>query len=170
MNFLHNPSWLQDLPDAPVVDSPDTLRMRAEHDHRVTLPIPIDVKSFFSAKHTWAVAFQYYRCTGGVWIKAPSFENKFSGFDYTRVSSSKRSKHRCACTLCRTEYGRESEDGAKSGCFRTGTSLGSGSSLRLRKGPVQNLAGRGGFHPALEAGLLGALPGSHAVFGCPGQA
>ena len=67
------------------------LRTRAEYDQRVTLPIdalPIDVKTFFSGKHKWALAFQYYRCTGGVWIKAPDFENKpnrrnwiFTGFD-----------------------------------------------------------------------------------------
>ena len=118
MNFHHNPSWLAQLPDAPVVDSPDRLRLRAEYDHRITLPIDplfVDVKSFFSGKHKWAVAFQYYRCTGGAWVKAPTYANKpnqrhwifmecgtvlpaLSGFDYTQVSSSKRSKHRYACT------------------------------------------------------------------------
>eukprot|EP00439_Symbiodinium_sp_Y106_P083899 s856_g24.t1 len=105
MNFHHNPSWLAQLPDAPVVDSPDRLRLRAEYDHRITLPIDplfVDVKSFFSGKHKWAVAFQYYRCTGGAWVKAPTYANKpnqrhwifmecgtvlpaLSGFDYTQA-------------------------------------------------------------------------------------
>ena len=69
MNFLRNPSWLEDLPDAAVVDSPDRLRMRAEYDHRVALPIGavwIDIKTFFLGKRKWAVAFQYYRCAGGL--------------------------------------------------------------------------------------------------------
>ncbi|CAE6925506.1 MKK3 [Symbiodinium sp. CCMP2592] len=130
MNFLHNPSWLEDLPDAPVVDSKERLRLRAEYDHRVTLPIdslPLD-QAFFSGKHKWAVAFQYYRCTGGAWVKAPDFVDRpnrrhwihmecgmvlpaLSGFDYTRVGSSKRSKNRYACTLCRTEWGRDSAEG-----------------------------------------------------------
>ncbi|CAE7604136.1 unnamed protein product [Symbiodinium sp. CCMP2592] len=126
MNFLHNPSW-----DAPVVDSKERLRLRAEYDHRVTLPIdslPLDLKAFFSGKHKWAVAFQYYCCTGGAWVKAPDFVDKpnrrhwihmecgmvlpaLSGFDYTRVGSSKHSKNRYACTLCRTEWGRDSAEG-----------------------------------------------------------
>ncbi|CAE6949120.1 GIP [Symbiodinium sp. CCMP2592] len=110
------------------LDSKDRLRLRAEYDHRVTLPIeslPIDLKSFFSGKHKWAVAFQYYRCTGGAWLKAPNFVDKpnqrhwihmecgmaLTGFDYTRVGSSKRTKNRYACTLCRTEWGRDSVDG-----------------------------------------------------------
>ena len=60
MNFLHNPSWFEKLPDAPVVDSPDRLRMRADYDRRVTLLIeslPVELKTFFSGKHKWAVAF-----------------------------------------------------------------------------------------------------------------
>ncbi|CAE7365440.1 unnamed protein product [Symbiodinium sp. CCMP2592] len=120
MNFLHNPSWLEDLPDAPVVDSKERLRLRAEYDHRVTLPIdslPLDLKAFLSGKHKWAA-----------WVKAPDFVDKpnrrhwihmecgmvlpaLSGFDYTRVGSSKRSKNRYACTLCRTEWGRDSAEG-----------------------------------------------------------
>ncbi|CAE7036107.1 unnamed protein product [Symbiodinium sp. CCMP2592] len=109
----------------------ERLRLRAEYDHRVTLPIdslPLDLKAFFSGKHKWAVAFQYYRCTGGAWVKAPDFVDRpnrrhwihmecgmvlpaLSGFDYTRVGSSKRSKNRYACTLCRTEWGRDSAEG-----------------------------------------------------------
>ncbi|CAJ1384516.1 unnamed protein product, partial [Effrenium voratum] len=62
-----------DLPDAAVVDSLERLRMRAEYDHRVTLPIkfvPVDLKSFFSGKRNWAITFQYYRRTG------PHYRNK----------------------------------------------------------------------------------------------
>ena len=38
--------------------------------------LPVGVKSFFSGKHKWAVAVQYYRCAGGAWVKAPTYSNK----------------------------------------------------------------------------------------------
>ena len=77
MNFLHNPSWSEDLPDAVVVDSPERL-----NESGTTI--------------AW----------GGAWIQAPNNRNKpnerttgcmwISAFDYTRRTTSKRAKNQQA--------------------------------------------------------------------------
>ena len=115
--------------------------MRAEYDHRVTLPIkfvPVDLKSFFSGKRNWAITFQYYRRT------APHYRNKPNEREWIHVGrgtvlparirlhtkdNGKTGEEQYACTLCRTEWGRVARPsslthmwmlenaGSRGGCF-----------------------------------------------------
>ncbi len=67
MDFVvHNPKWIEELPDLPGCDNDHDLWRRADYDHRITLPIelfPEEVSKYLYHKKGMAVVFRYYRCS-----------------------------------------------------------------------------------------------------------